>query len=144
MPYSLLISFAVLPCSLSSNICRLNSFVYRFCFKTIFPVLLYNLLYFYPYLLSQILYQIHSTQFEQYLKIRGIVHSTSRKGCPYDNAWIESFHASWKKEEVYTKQYRNYEEAQLHLFEYIEDWYNRRKLHSSLGYQTPDEVYQNG
>ena len=58
MPYSLLISLTDLPRSLSSNIYRLNSFVYRFCFKTIFPVLLYNLLYFYPYLLSQILYQI--------------------------------------------------------------------------------------
>ena len=88
--------------------------------------------------------QYMSTEFEQYLKIRGIVHSTSRKGCPYDNACIESFHASLKKEEVYTKQYRNYEEAQLHLFEYIEGGYKRRRLHSSLGYQTPDEVYQNG
>ena len=58
MPYSLLISLTDLPRSLSSNIYRLNSFVYRFCFKTIFPVLLYNLSYFYPYLLSQILYQI--------------------------------------------------------------------------------------
>lgn len=58
MPYSLLISLTDLPRSLSSNIYRLNSFVYRFCFKTIFPVLLYNLLYFYPYSLSHILYQI--------------------------------------------------------------------------------------
>ena len=58
MPYSLLISLTDLPCSLSSNIYRLNSFVYRFRFITIIPVLLYNLLYFYPYSLSQILYQI--------------------------------------------------------------------------------------
>ena len=61
MPYSLLISLAVLPCSFSSIICRLNSFVYRFRFITIIPVLLYNLLYFYPYSLSQILYQIQRT-----------------------------------------------------------------------------------
>ena len=61
MPYSLLISLTDLPCSLSSNICRLNSFVYCFRFITIFSVLLYNLLYFYPYLLSQILYQIQRT-----------------------------------------------------------------------------------
>ena len=65
MPYSLLISLTDLPCSLSSNICRLNSFVYCFRFITIIPVLLYNLLYFYPYLLSQILYQIQSKQSPQ-------------------------------------------------------------------------------
>ena len=59
MPYSLLISLTDLPCSLSSNICRLNSFVYCFRFITIFPVPIYNLLYFYPNSLSQILYQIH-------------------------------------------------------------------------------------
>ena len=58
MPYSLLISLAVLPCSFNSIICRLNSFVYCFRFITIFQVLLYNLLYFYPYLLSHFLYQI--------------------------------------------------------------------------------------
>ena len=58
MPYSLQISPIDLPCSLSFNICHLNSFVYCFRFITIVPVLLYNLLYFYPYLLSQILYQI--------------------------------------------------------------------------------------
>ena len=61
MPYSLLISLTDLPCSLSSNICRLNSFVYCFRFITLFPVLLYNPLYFYPYSLSQILYQIQRT-----------------------------------------------------------------------------------
>ena len=61
MPYSLLISLTDLPCSLSSNICRLNSFVYCFRFITIFPVPIYNLLYFYPYSLSQILYQIQRT-----------------------------------------------------------------------------------
>ena len=88
--------------------------------------------------------QYMSTEFERYLQTRGLVHSASRKGCPYDNACMESFHASLKKEEVYTKQYRNYEEAQLHLFKYIEGWYNTRRLHSSLGYQTPDDVYQNG
>ena len=75
MPYSLLISFAVLPCSFNSNICRLNSFVYRFRFITIIPVLLYNLLYFYPYSLSQILYQIQ----------KEIVKPMCEKmGMPYD------------------------------------------------------------
>lgn len=88
--------------------------------------------------------QYMSTEFERYLQTRGLVHSASRKGCPYDNACMESFHASLKKEEVYMKQYRNYEEAQVHLFKYIEGWYNTRRLHSSLGYQTPDDVYQNG
>ena len=69
---------------------------------------------------------------------------TLQEGCPYDNACMESFHASLKKEEVYMKQYRNYEGAQVHLFKYIEGWYNTRRLHSSLDYQPPDYVYQNG
>lgn len=87
--------------------------------------------------------QYMSMEFERYMKLRGINHSASRKGCPYDNACMESFHASLKKEEVYTKYYQNYEEAKLDLFKFIEGWYNRTRLHSSLGYQTPDEVYQN-
>ena len=68
MPYSLLISLTDLHRSLSSNIYRLNSFVYFFRFITIFQVLLYQLLYFYPYLLSHFLYQIQILLLIEYNK----------------------------------------------------------------------------
>lgn len=70
----------------------------------------------------------------------GIVQSFSRKDCPYDNACIESFHVILKKEEVYQEKYLDYESARLALFHYIEGWYNRKRIHSQLGYRTPQEV----
>ncbi|MEB6016178.1 IS3 family transposase, partial [Enterococcus faecium] len=66
-------------------------------------------------------------------------HSYSRKGTPYDNAGIESFHASLKKEEVYTTSYSDFEEANRALFSYIEGFYNRNRIHSSIHYLTPQE-----
>ncbi|MDT2316766.1 IS3 family transposase, partial [Enterococcus faecium] len=58
---------------------------------------------------------------------------------PYDNAGIESFHASLKKEEVYTTSYSDFEEANRALFSYIEGFYNRNRIHSSIHYLTPQE-----
>ena len=70
-----------------------------------------------------------------------IRHSYSRKGCPYDNATMESFHASLKKECVYpVPVFENYETAAAVLFEYVHAFYNRKRIHSSLGYQTPLQV----
>ena len=70
-----------------------------------------------------------------------IRHSYSRKGCPYDNATMESFHASLKKECVYpVPVFENYETAATVLFEYVHAFYNRKRIHSSLGYQTPLQV----
>ena len=70
-----------------------------------------------------------------------IWHSFSRKGCPYDNAGIESFHASIKKEEVYpSKVYEDYEVAHVALFRYIEGFYNRKRIHSSINYLTPNQM----
>lgn len=63
--------------------------------------------------------QYMNTEFEQSLKTRRLIHLACRKGCSYDNACMKPFNASLKKEETYTKQYRNYEDAQLHLFKYI-------------------------
>ncbi|MGM0304069.1 hypothetical protein IGI66_003734 [Enterococcus sp. AZ048] len=76
---------------------------------------------------------------ENWLKSNKIRHSYSRKGTPYDNAGIESFHASLKKEEVYTTTYSDFEEANRSLFSYIEGFYNRNRIHSSIGYLTPQE-----
>lgn len=68
-------------------------------------------------------------------------HSYSRKGCPYDNAPMESFHASLKKECVYpVPVFEDYETAAAVLFEYVHAFYNRKRIHSSLGYQTPLQV----
>lgn len=66
--------------------------------------------------------------------------SFSKKGCPYDNACIESFHDILKKEEVYRTKYVSFEEANLALFQYIEGFYNRKRIHSSIGYNTPQAI----
>ena len=71
--------------------------------------------------------------------MRIITHSFSSKGCPYGNACIESFHASLKKEEVNLVKYIDYNAARLAIFEYIESWYNRKRVHSSIGYITPQK-----
>ncbi|WP_280739519.1 MULTISPECIES: IS3 family transposase, partial [unclassified Enterococcus] len=77
--------------------------------------------------------QYTATEVEKWLETNRIRHSYSRKGTPYDNAGIESFHASLKKEEVYTTTYSDFEEAKRALFSYIEGFYNRNRIHSSIG-----------
>lgn len=85
--------------------------------------------------------QYTSDAYEAKLKELTIQHSFSRKGCPYDNAGIESFHASIKKEEVYpSKTYETFEEAHLAIFQYIEGFYNRKRIHSSINYLTPNQM----
>lgn len=74
--------------------------------------------------------QYTSEDFEKYLQNQGMIHSFSRKGNPYDNACIESFHSVLKKEEVYITTYYTFEEAKSALFEYIESFYNRKRRHS--------------
>ena len=61
----------------------------------------------------------------------------SRKGNCYDNAYIESFWSSLKFETVYHRKFATRTEARTALFEYIEVFYNRTRLHSSLGYLSP-------
>jgi len=63
----------------------------------------------------------------QYVQSRGIIQSFSQKGCSYDNACIESFHAILKKEEVNHVQYQDYHTAKLAMFPFIEGWYNRKR-----------------
>ena len=66
--------------------------------------------------------QYTSEAFQKQLKKNGMIASFSHKGCPYDNACIESFYATLKKEEVYRNRYLNlnFETAELALFQYIE------------------------
>ena len=65
--------------------------------------------------------------------------SMSALGNPYDNAKAESFFKTLKQEEVYLKQYQTFEEAQSNIGQFIEDVYNMKRLHSSLGYVPPVE-----
>jgi transposase InsO family protein len=70
----------------------------------------------------------------------GMAGSMSRKGNCYDNACLESWHSLLKKELVYVSHFRTRAEAEIAIFEYIEIFYNRQRLHSALGYRTPAEV----
>ena len=63
----------------------------------------------------------------------------SAKGNPYDNARAERFFKTLKREEVYLQQYQTFAEAEQNLARFIDDGYNRKRLHSSLGYRPPVE-----
>jgi putative transposase len=88
----------------------------------------------------------HSDQGVQYacedvkeqLKNQQISQSMSGSGNCYDNALAESFFHSLKTEWVYFEKYETREQAKLSIFEYIESFYNRQRIHSNLGYQSPE------
>jgi transposase InsO family protein len=63
----------------------------------------------------------------------------SGKGNPYDNAFVESFFKTLKQEEVYLWEYENFSDVIERIPYFIEDVYNRKRLHSSLGYRPPEE-----
>jgi putative transposase len=69
-----------------------------------------------------------------------ITQSNSRKGTPHDNAAKESFFASLEKERLRRRTYATHEQARSSVFQYIEEFYNRRRLHSTLGYRSPEEA----
>jgi putative transposase len=85
--------------------------------------------------------QYTSNDYENLLSTLSIKHSYSKKGYPYDNASMESFNAILKKEEVNVNTYQTFEEAKLVIFEFIESWYNNKRIHSTLGYITPNQKY---
>lgn len=84
--------------------------------------------------------QYTSQEFQILLENYKIKPSFSKKGRPYDNVCIESFHAILKKEEVYLTKYATFKQANLALFQYIERWYNGKRFHSSIGYKTPQAI----
>ena len=85
--------------------------------------------------------QYTDSEYQAVLAAHGIVASMNGVGTWYDNAPMESFFATLKSELVHHRAYRSRAEASPDVFYYIEAWYNRRRLHSALGYESP-EVYE--
>jgi len=83
--------------------------------------------------------QYASREYTDILKANSFLISMSRKGNPYDNAVCESFNKTLKADEVRLNEYENYFEAKLRVDNYIGNIYNRKRLHSSLNYRTPEE-----
>ena len=77
--------------------------------------------------------------YQQALADAEIAVSMSRKGDCWDNAVVESFFSTLKQELVYRTTFADHDAARAALFHYIETFYNRRRLHSSLGYLSPVE-----
>jgi putative transposase len=84
--------------------------------------------------------QYTSTEYRQILAQLGVTVSMSRKGNCWDNAVAESMFATIKTELFYRRSWATLEELRSALFEYIEVFYNRRRLHSSLGFRTPSQA----
>ena len=83
--------------------------------------------------------QYTSKEFKELTLRHGIQISMNGKGHCYDNAVAESFFHSLKTEEVHLNRYRTREEGKAAIFEYIEVFYNRQRLHSTIGYRPPAE-----
>jgi putative transposase len=86
--------------------------------------------------------QYASLEYTQILKQREILISMSRRGNPYDNARAERFMRTLKEEEVYGRDYQDLEDARSRIGEFLEQAYNRQRLHSALSYLTPEEFEQ--
>ena len=86
--------------------------------------------------------QYASHDYQVLLAEYGVEPSMSRRGNCYDNAVVESFFATLKKEGVRGRVYQSRYQAKSALFDYIEVFYNRQRLHSSLGYHSPIEFEQ--
>ena len=83
--------------------------------------------------------QYAATSYQRVLDEYGLIPSMSRKGNCWDNACVESFFGTLKRELVYQRQYATRSEATQDIFEYIEVFYNRQRRHSTLGYRSPAE-----
>ena len=86
--------------------------------------------------------QYASHDHTELLKKHGATCSMSRAGNPYDNARCESFLKTLKQEEIYCREYLDLDDLRLHSSAFIDDYYNRHRLHSALGYLSPDDFEQ--
>ena len=84
--------------------------------------------------------QYMSEEFAEYTKKLKVTRSVGRTGDCYDNAWAESFNGTLKNERVNRTVYPTREHARIDITRYIELRYNQKRLHSALGYRTPNEV----
>jgi len=86
--------------------------------------------------------QYRSNEYQEHLLSHGCQLSMSRKGNCWDNAAMESFFSRLKVELIYAEQFKNFEQAKLLIFEYIEVFYNRIRRHSALNYVSPMQFEQ--
>ena len=86
--------------------------------------------------------QYASYDYQEMLRANQIVQSMNRKGNCYDNACGESFFASFKKDIVLGRKFKTIREAKFEIVDYIESFYNCKRLHSSIGYKPPREHRQ--
>jgi len=81
--------------------------------------------------------QYASEAYRQKLAAAGVIPSMSRPGNCYDHAAMESFWSSLKRELVHRRQFATHAQARAEIFEWIEVFYNRERLHSALGFHSP-------
>ena len=86
--------------------------------------------------------QYCANSYQQLLKIHQLRFSMSRKRDCYDNALMENWNHSFKVEAIHGERFKTREQAKQHIFDYIEVYYNRKRIHSALGYQTPEQFEQ--
>jgi putative transposase len=86
--------------------------------------------------------QYASAEYAAILKKHEMISSMSRPANPYDNASCESFIKTLKREEIYANEYMNLEQLGENIEEFIERYYNQKRLHSALGYRSPEEFEQ--
>lgn len=76
------------------------------------------------------------------MEAKHMIDSFSRKGNPYDNACIESFHSLLKKEEINHQKNPDFNTVRKAVFEYIESWYIRKRIHSAINYMTAQAAHE--
>jgi len=86
--------------------------------------------------------QYASPEYVAALDRHGMIASMSRPANPYDNASCESFMKTLKREEIYANKYDDLDQLRINVEEFIEQYYNRLRLHSALGYRSPEEFEQ--
>ncbi len=86
--------------------------------------------------------QYASAQYQRLLRHYGMTPSMSRRGNAWDNAPMESFFKSLKVERTHRLKYTSQSQAKLDIVDWIEGFYNRKRIHSAIGYRAPmDKVY---
>ena len=86
--------------------------------------------------------QYASEEYARVLRLHTVVSSMSRPANPYDNAFCESFMRTLKREEIDARSYRDLDDLRANVAEFIEQYYDRSRLHSALGYRPPEEFEQ--